>query len=607
MAAAALKKGLNDRQLRMIAIGGVIGAGLFVGSGVVIGSTGPGSFIAYALCGFLVIMVMRMLAEMAVANPSTGSFADYARDALGGWAGFSVGWLYWYFWVIIVGFEAIAGAKIVQYWLPGVPLWLVSLVLMSAMTATNLFSVSSFGEFEFWFAGIKVAAIIAFLALGLAYVFGLWPGKSIDFSNLTAHGGCLPFGALGITAAVVTVIFSMTGAEVATIAAAESQEPEKAVAKAANSVIMRILLFYVGSILLLTIILPWNDKTVAASPFVAAFTKMGLPYADNVMNAVVLTAVLSCLNSGMYTASRMLFVLAARREAPLQLVSVTRRGVPAMAILASSVVGFLCVIAAAISPDTVFAFLLNSSGAIILFVYCLIGISQIVLRFRTGSEALRVKMWLFPVLSILTVGGIVAILAQMGAHKDSRSQLVLSLLSWAVVIAFYFANKFFISRRPVVEEAIPTAKPHRVLVLANETANSAELLEELRRIGADSAASYYVVVPASPVETGAAATHGPLDVAEATQEAARARLEHTLSTLRSENLGADGALGDYRPLRALADGVDTFHPDQIVIATLPLESSVWHRFEVVDRARAEYPNLPVTHVVATPVVAAAIH
>ena len=600
----ALKKGLNDRQLRMIAIGGVIGAGLFVGSGVVIGSTGPGSFIAYALCGFLVIMVMRMLAEMAVANPSTGSFADYARDAMGGWAGFSVGWLYWYFWVIIVGFEAIAGAKIVQYWIPGIPLWLVSLVLMSAMTATNLFSVSSFGEFEFWFAGIKVAAIIAFLAVGLAYVFGLWPDKSMDFSNLTAHGGFLPFGALGITAAVVTVIFSMTGAEVATIAAAESQEPEKAVAKAANSVIMRILIFYVGSIFLLTVILPWNDKTVAASPFVAAFTRMGLPYADHVMNAVVLTAVLSCLNSGMYTASRMLFVLAARREAPLQLVGVTRRGVPAKAILASSVVGFLCVIAAAISPDTVFAFLLNSSGAVILFIYCLIGISQIVLRFRTGSEGLRVKMWLFPVLSIVTVGGIIAILAQMGLQKDSRSQLVLSLLSWVVVIAFYFANTWFLSRRPVVEGAIPTAKPHRVLVLANETADSVELLDELRRLGADSATSYYVVVPASPVETGAAATHGPLDVAEATQQAAEARLQYTLSALRSENLEADGALGDYRPLRALANGVETFHPDQIVIATLPPEYSVWHRFEVVDRARAEYSTLPVTHVVATPVAAA---
>src|SRR5919202_1092499 len=581
----ALKKALNDRQLRMIAIGGVIGAGLFVGSGVVIRSTGPASFIAYALCGFLVIMVMRMLAEMAVANPSTGSFADYARNALGGWAGFSVGWLYWYFWVIIVGFEAIAGAKIVQFWLPGLPLWLVSLVLMSLMTLTNLFSVSSFGEFEYWFAGIKVAAIVLFLSVGTAYVVGLWPHKSMDFSNLPAHGGFLPHGPIGITAAIVTVIFSMTGAEVATIAAAESKDPEKAVAKAANSVIARIAIFYVGSLFLLAVILPWNDKTVAASPFVADFTQMGLPYADHVMNAVVLTAVLSCLNSGMYTASRMLFVLAARREAPLQLVGVPRRGVPAKAILASSVVGFLCVIAAAISPDTVFAFLLNSSGAIILFIYCLIAVSQIVLRFRNGSAALRVKMWLFPVLSIITVGGIVAILTQMGIHKDSRSQLVLSLLSWVVVIAFYFANTWFLSRRPVVEGAIPTAKPHRVLVLANETADSVELLDELRRLGADSATSYYVVVPASPVETGAAATHGPLDVAEATQQAAEARLQYTLSALRSENLEADGALGDYRPLRALANGVETFHPDQIVIATLPPEYSVWHRFEVVDRAR----------------------
>jgi GABA permease len=212
-------------------------------------------------------------------------------------------------------------------------------------------------------------------------------------------------------------------------------------------------------------------------------------------------------------------------------------------------------------------------------------------------------MWLFPVLSIFTVLAIMAILAQMGLQKDSRSQLILSLLSWAVVIAFYLANKWFIARRPVPEELAPTVEPRRVLVMANETANSAELLEELRRIGADHAASYFVVVPASPIETGVAATHGPLDVMEATQEAAKARLDHTLSTLRSENLEADGALGDYRPLRALANAVDTFRPDQIVIATLPLEESVWHRFDVVDRARAEFPNLPVTHVVATPVPA----
>src|SRR6185312_13607840 len=593
-----LHKALSQRQLRMIAIGGVIGAGLFVGSGVVMGGTGPGAFITYALSGVLIIMVMRMLAEMAVANPSTGSFADYARDALGHWAGFSVGWLYWYFWVIVVGFEAIAGAKIIQYWID-VPLWLSALVFMVLMTATNLFSVKSYGEFEFWFAGIKVAAILAFIAVGACFVFGLWPGRSMDFSNLTAHGGFLPLGAGVITVGIVTVIFSMVGPEIATIAAAESTDPEKAVAKAANSVILRIAIFFVGSIFLLVTILPWNGEKLDASPFVSAFTEMGIPYADHIMNAVVLTAVLSCLNSGMYTASRMLFVLAARREAPAQLVAVTRRGVPATAILASSVVGLLCVIAAAVSPDTIFAFLLNSSGAIILFVYLLIAISQIVLRYRTDESKLKVKMWLFPVLSILTAAAILAIRVQMGIQKDVRSQLVLSLLSWAVVLVLYFANKWFIGRRRHVEGVAPTPKAHKVLVLANETANSRELLDELRRIGADTAAKYFVVVPASPIETGVAATHGPLDLAEATQQAAEQRLDYTLTTLHSDNLDADGTLGDYRPLRALADAVETFHPDQIVIATLPPEYSVWQRFDVVDRARAAY-DVPVTHVVATP-------
>ena len=220
-----LHKALSQRQLRMIAIGGVIGAGLFVGSGVVMGGTGPGSFITYALSGVLIIMVMRMLAEMAVANPSTGSFADYSRDALGHWAGFSVGWLYWYFWVIVVGFEAIAGAKIVQYWLD-VPLWLCALAFMVLMTATNLFSVKSYGEFEFWFAGIKVAAIVVFIAIGACFVLGLWPNKSADFSNLWSNGGFMPMGFGVITVGIVTVIFSMVGPEIATIAAAESADPE---------------------------------------------------------------------------------------------------------------------------------------------------------------------------------------------------------------------------------------------------------------------------------------------------------------------------------------------------------------------------------------------
>ena len=446
-----LKKALSQRQLRMIAIGGVIGAGLFVGSGVVIADTGPGAFITYAMSGVLIVLVMRMLSEMAVANPSTGSFADYSRKALGGWAGFSVAWLYWYFWVIVVGFEAVAGAKILQYWVP-MPLWAWALILMILMTATNLFSVSSFGEFEYWFAGVKVAAICVFIGLGSLYVLGLWPHKSLDFSNLWANDGFLPKGFGAITVGIVTVIFSMVGPEITTIAAAESADPQRAVAKAANAVILRIAAFFVSAVFLLVTILPWNDQSVSATPFVAAFTKMGIPYANHLMNAVVLTAVLSCLNSGMYTASRMLFVLAARRESPTQLVRVNRRGVPATAILASSVVGFLCVIAAAVAPNTVFAFLLNSSGAIILFVYLLIAVSQMVLRYRTPESQLRVKMWLFPVLSILTTAGILAVLVQMYTQKTARSELLLSLLSWGVVLTLYLVHKWFLGRGAVAPE-----------------------------------------------------------------------------------------------------------------------------------------------------------
>ena len=451
-----LKKTLTQRQLTMIAMGGVIGAGLFVGSGAVINDAGPAAFLTYAATGVLIILVMRMLAEMAVANPSTGSFADYARAALGGWAGFSVAWLYWYFWVIVVGFEAVAGAKIIQYWVD-IPLWVSALVLMTLMTTTNLLSVSSFGEFEFWFAGIKVAAILFFIGCGTLYVLGAWQGKGADFSNLWSHGGFTPHGVGALTAGVVTVIFSMVGAEVATIAAAESGDPERAVAKAANSVITRICLFFVGSVFLLAVILPWNSQTLGGSPFVAAFTRMGIPYADDIMNAVVLTAVLSCLNSGLYTASRMLFVLAARREAPARLVALNGRGVPMLAILASSVVGFLSVIAAAVDENGVFLFLLNSSGAVILFVYLLISISQIVLRLRADDSALTVKMWFFPVLSVLTALAIVGVLVQMGLTDDVRSQLLLSLLSWAVVLVLYAGKKYLVASSADAEPALTPA------------------------------------------------------------------------------------------------------------------------------------------------------
>jgi GABA permease len=439
--AGNLQKGLRQRHLAMIAIGGVIGAGLFVGSGAIIQEVGPGAFLTYALTGVLIVMVMRMLGEMAVANPSTGSFADYARQSLGGWAGFSVGWLYWYFWVIVVGFEAVAGAGILQRWLPGVPLWVMSLGLMLLMTATNLFSVTSYGEFEYWFAGIKVLTIVVFIALGSFFVLGLWPGRSMDFSNLVNHGGFFPHGVGSLFSGIVIVVFSMVGAEIATIAAAESAEPERGIVRATNSVVFRILIFFVGSIFLLATILPWNSTKLGGSPYVAAMERMGIPGAADIMNFVVLTAVLSCLNSGLYTASRMLFVLSARNEAPGRMLSISKRGVPMWAILTSTVVGFACVLAAYVSPDQVFLFLLNSSGAIILFVYLLICLSQLRMRRTIPPERLTVKMWFHPVLPILTAVAMVAVLVQMFFREGTRSQILLSLLAWGLVLVAYAVRR----------------------------------------------------------------------------------------------------------------------------------------------------------------------
>ena len=598
-APAELHKGLSQRHLSMIAIGGVIGAGLFVGSGAVINDAGPAAFLSYAVTGVLIVMVMRMLGEMAVANPSTGSFADYARRALGGWAGFSVGWLYWYFWVIVVGFEAVAGAKILTYWIDA-PLWLLSLGLMLLMTATNLFSVRSFGEFELWFAGIKVAAIIIFLGLGTLFVLGIWPDKSMDFSNLTNNGGFFPNGVGAVFSSIVVVIFSMVGAEIATIAAAESKDPARAIAKATNSVIVRIAIFFVGSVFLLAVILPWNSTELGASPYVSAFTAMGIPYADHVMNAVVLTAVLSCLNSGLYTASRMLFVLAARREAPVGLITVNRRGVPMAAILTSTVVGFLCVIAAAVAPDTVFLFLLNSSGAIILFVYLLIAVSQLILRRRTPPEKLQVKMWLYPVLTIATITAMLAVLVLMYVEESTRSQLVLSVLAWVIVLVLYVVTKWRGGSVGRDFDDSPQAGATRVLVLANQTVGARELLDELRSIDAERSAEYFVCVPANPVDTGQAEHTGAVWVWEETTKAARARLDATLEILRSDGLHADGELGDHRPLHALADAVAEFSPDRIVISTHPEANSAWLRQGVVDKARSQYP-IPLRHVVVASV------
>ncbi|MET9942913.1 amino acid permease, partial [Streptomyces halstedii] len=264
-----LQAGLKNRHLSMIAIGGVIGAGLFVGSSAGIAAAGPAILVSYAMVGLMVVLVMRMLGEMAAARPSSGSFSAYADQALGRWAGFSIGWLYWFFWVVVLAVEATAGAKILESWIPGVPQWAWALIVMVVLTATNLVSVGSYGEFEFWFAGIKVVAIAAFVVVGLLAVFGFLPGSDnpgSGLAHLTDSGGFFPEGPGAILTGVLMVVFSFMGSEIVTLAAGESSDPQRAVSKATNSVIWRIAVFYLGSIFVVLTLLPWNDPSILEKP-----------------------------------------------------------------------------------------------------------------------------------------------------------------------------------------------------------------------------------------------------------------------------------------------------------------------------------------------------
>ncbi|ACL55927.1 amino acid permease [Methylobacterium nodulans] len=438
-----LKRSLKTRHLTMISLGGVIGAGLFVGSSAIINSAGPGAFITYAITGVLVMLIMRMLGEMASARPTTGSFTDYSRMALGNWAGFSTGWMYWYFWVIVVGFEAVVGGQIINGWFPIVPVWAISLALMVVMTVVNLLSVGSFGEAEYWFAGIKVVAIVVFLAIAGMYISGFWPDSKASFSNLTAHGGFFPNGIATLFSGVVVVIFSMTGVEVATIAAAESAEPVHNVRRAVNTVMFRIMTFFVLSVFLIAVIQPWNTVVPGKSPFVTTLDTIGIPGSGTMLTGIILVAVLSVLNAGLYTSSRLLFVLSSNGEAPRWIAQVNRRGVPVRGVLASTVVGYVCVVIAALWPDTVFQFLINSSGAVILFVYLMICVSQIRLRRYWEQEGLlKFRMWGHPWLPLLVTGALAAVLISMAVDPSTRASLLQSLFAVAVILAAFGVLRF---------------------------------------------------------------------------------------------------------------------------------------------------------------------
>ncbi|MEV4680286.1 amino acid permease [Streptomyces kurssanovii] len=425
---ATLTHGLKQRHLSMIALGGVIGAGLFVGSGAGIAAAGPSIVVAYALSGLLVMLVMRMLGEMSAANPASGSFSVHAERAIGPWAGFTAGWAFWFLLCVAVGLEAIGAAGIMTGWFPGTPEWAWVALFMLVFCGTNLAAVKNFGEFEFWFAALKVGAIVLFLGIGVLAIAGVLPGSEAPgTTNLTGDGGFMPNGTEGLIVGLLASVFAYGGLETVTIAAAESEHPVQGVAKAVRTAMWRIAVFYIGSMAVIVTLVPWHEKAVAEKgPYVATLDHLGIDGAGQIMNVVVLIALLSAMNANIYGASRMACSLVARRQGPTALGRISG-GVPRTAVLVSSVFGFLCVLLSYWRPEDIFMWLLNTIGAIILVVWFFIAVSQLVLRRRTERESpekLVVKMWLFPGLTLLALAGMATVFALMLREEETRMQLL---------------------------------------------------------------------------------------------------------------------------------------------------------------------------------------
>jgi len=426
-----LSKSLRARHLVMISIGGIIGGGVFVGSSGAIAKIGPAVLLSYLSAGIVVFCVIRILARMAMDQPGLGSFTEYVRVGLGNGAGFITGWLYWWFWVVVVAFEALVGAKIVHDWLPMFDVWQIGLALMLVLTAVNLSSARSYGEFEFWFASIKVAAIVVFIVVTAGWLMGVKNPATPGLSHLTAHQGFAPFGWAMILSGVTTVIFSMVGAEIVTVAAAESAESNKTMSRMAANVVLRILLFYILSIALALCIVPWTDFKPGDSTFAVALEHMGIGGGAAVMNIIVLTAVLSCLNSGVYVTARVLFAMADKGDAPRWLVAVNKRQVPARAILLGSSFGFLVMLLDRSETAELFTFLMNSSGALMMFTYLFVVLAHF--KFPYSKPELRTSGG-----AVLIAGGaalaMLGVMAAMSVMPDKRPEMIASGACFGIIV-----------------------------------------------------------------------------------------------------------------------------------------------------------------------------
>lgn len=447
---SGLKKTLKTRHITMISIGGVIGTGLFVGTGKNILSIGPAAIISYLAACLLIVLIMQMVGEMAASSmekdAKMGSFASYAAKYIGEWAGFVVGWLYWASWVFIIGLEAVVIGGMLNSWFPMIPVWTGTVGITLLMTIINILSVKSFGEFEYWLSFVKVSTIILFLIVGLAMILGVVPNfEPKGLSILSEHGGFAPQGIVPILTGVVFVIFSICGAEVAAIAAGESENPAKNIVKAIRNVVFRLGLFFVGSVAIMILILPWNNEEMLAAPYANILEMAGLPIAGKMMQIVIFISLVSVLNSAIFTSSRMLLEMSHNGDAPKFLAKIkSRRGTPVSAIIASTIAAYICAAFYFISPDVIFYFLANCVGGLMIIVYVFIAVAQI--RFRrhhnkTSNAPLAIKMWLFPYLSYATIGILVLIYLCQLLIQSFIMQFVLSTLVFVASIGFYFVLK----------------------------------------------------------------------------------------------------------------------------------------------------------------------
>jgi L-asparagine transporter-like permease len=439
-----LKRELKNRHIQLIALGGAIGTGLFLGIAGTIKSAGPSVLLGYALAGFIAFLIMRQLGEMVVEEPVAGSFSHFANRYWGPFAGFMSGWNYWVLYVLVGMAELSAVGLYMQYWWPGLPTWVSAAAFFVIINAVNLSSVKNYGEMEFWFSLVKVAAIVGMIVYGAYLLISGAAGPVASVTNLWQHGGFFPHGLSGLAMAMAGILFSFGGLELVGITAAEADHPEQTIPKATNQVIYRILLFYVGALGILLSLYPWEKVVEGGSPFVLIFHALDSNLIANILNIVVLTAALSVYNSGVYCNSRMLFGLAQQGHAPQSLLKVNRRGVPLTALGVSAAATASCVLINYLMPGKAFELLMGVVVAALMINWAMI--SLIHLKFRRekarAGETTRFQSLGYPLTNWLCLAFLAAILVVMFQIPDLRISVILIPVWLAVLgISYQFSGK----------------------------------------------------------------------------------------------------------------------------------------------------------------------